>query len=174
MARTPDDNPNPAQSEQDLDWQAFLYVSREMGPAESAAFERRLEQDQLACEVVAHAVEMVGAVTASIEITQPPAAFQTARRPWMRIAAAAAVALLCLALFQSLRRNQPALSPAFVSRQIPPGMHEAGLIALWTESQEQAEDSPEPEPDNESSDFTVPDWLLAAVESAEDKKVEEN
>src|SRR5690606_22872574 len=46
----------------DLAWLAFRYVAGELDEAEASAFELRLEHDLSACEAVAEAVELAGAV----------------------------------------------------------------------------------------------------------------
>jgi anti-sigma factor RsiW len=55
----PPDRQGPAE---ELDWLAFQYISGELTPAESEAFENRLATDQFARERLAAAVELAGSV----------------------------------------------------------------------------------------------------------------
>lgn len=48
-----------------LPWQAFCYLAGDLDPAEAAAFEARLADDQAAREAVAQAVELVQAIAAA-------------------------------------------------------------------------------------------------------------
>jgi hypothetical protein len=118
---------------QDLDWLAFRYVAGELDPAEAAAFELRLADDQLARDAVCRAVALAGRMataapqeaesSAEIATAPSPAAASpaaTARRypllsavraaGWM--AAGAAATLLGVYLSQPFASSPGASSPS--------------------------------------------------------------
>src|SRR5947207_5663100 len=81
----------------DLDWLAFQYVSGELTPAEAAAFEQTLAEDQAAREAVASVVQTADAVlalepshSAMICQSNPQRSTWRERARWMVAGAAAA------------------------------------------------------------------------------------
>ncbi len=67
--------------ETDLNWTAFQYVAGGLDEAERRAFEQRLDEDQLAREAVAAAVEIVGAVR--LVAPEPTPVFRLPAQPWL-------------------------------------------------------------------------------------------
>ena len=72
MSRVPKENSNLNKMNQsnqvnELEWLAFCYISDELSDLETAAFEARLENDQVAREAVANAVEQGQLVFATIK-----------------------------------------------------------------------------------------------------------
>jgi hypothetical protein len=151
---------------------ALRYVAGELGRDETAAFERRLDEDQVAREAVAEAVELAGAIAAA----EPAAAAvlpMTRRRTGLTIAAGLAMAAAaCVAWL-------------IVMAQGPVGPHEtesplaraseSSLVATlaWSTLREECVDQdiiglPETElaaaPDvDDASDHGIPLWLLDAA-----------
>jgi hypothetical protein len=78
----------------ELDWLAFRYVSRELTADEQAAFEARLARDVTACEAVAAAVELAGAVARASPGLAPS---RPRRKPALKLLASGAAAALALA-----------------------------------------------------------------------------
>jgi hypothetical protein len=57
--------------DREIDWQAFLYVSGEISPADAETFEDQLAHDQEAREAVAAAVKLLGKLAAARPATTP-------------------------------------------------------------------------------------------------------
>jgi ferric-dicitrate binding protein FerR (iron transport regulator) len=158
----PGDSPT---QDHDRHWQAFLYVSGEMSPAEAEEFEAQLADDQTAREAVADAVQLLATMAASVtpaatEITATPQSIPQSRH-FAALVTVAALVLVCLSLIhlrQSGRDNSPARE----------------LVSLWAESQSLTDDSVEADgaSNGEDEDLTVPGWMLAAVETDTGKKAE--
>ncbi len=154
--------------DREIDWQAFLYLSQEMSPAEIEAFEDLLAHDQEAREALAAAAVLVG----KLAIARPAApetlrVAPTAKRGTRRVAAAATIAASLLVCWL-LVRNAP--GPAS-----PSGDEARELISYWSEAWSPGEnDSADPTADDEESEVTVPSWMLAAVESPPPNATEEN
>lgn len=158
--------PDPAES--DLDWQAFLYVSGEMSPAESAAFERQLEENQAVREAVARSVKMLETMTIAPAVV---AEVKMARKRTSRwnivavIATVAALVLVSLVLVPSPNRQS--------------GERARDLVSLWAESEDLPEEGLDAEgsvalTNGEGSELIVPGWMLAAVRSDSKNKPEED
>jgi hypothetical protein len=100
------------QEHDDLDWQAFRYISAEMPPDEVAQFEEQLSTDQRSRESVARAVELAEALAVVItdrssdmdqRLAQPIRRAELAwwsRIGWIGVGAAATLA--CVLLFQTI------------------------------------------------------------------------
>ena len=159
----------PSPDDQDLDWQAFRYISGEMSADELAAFERLLGVDQSAREAVARSVELLGQMS-----TVPGSTVETVRpnrHPKIFAAVMTVAALIVVCLSFATFREAPTDEPGRT------------LIALWSEPRDP--DLLNDEPDDESDDelaavdgadadgLTVPGWLVAALESSSDDTSEE-
>jgi hypothetical protein len=154
--------------EREIDWQAFLYVSGEMSPAEAETFEDQLAHDQEAREAVAAAVKLVGRLAASRPAeTRALAALPVADRTTRKVAAAATIAASLLVCW-SLVRHSP--GPAN-----PSGEDARQLISYWSAAWSPGDNgSADSIADDEESEVGVPSWMLAAVEPAPPKATEEN
>jgi hypothetical protein len=182
--------------DREIDWQAFLYVSGEMSPADIEAFEDQLVHDQEAREAVAAAAVLIGklaaarpaapalpenstcnqavgwAVPTTIQRSgghSPPYVFDVPapERGARRIAAAATIAASLLVCW-SLARYSP--GPAR-----PSGEMARELISFWSEAWSPGENgAADATADDEDSEISVPSWMLAAVESPPTKAIEEN
>jgi hypothetical protein len=162
----------------DLHWLAFRYVSDEMSPDESGAFEQRLEVDQAAREAVAGAVEMGQAVVACRTDAVP---ILRVRRRWVHWAAGMA-ACLAVAIVGShgarLWRTAPAGDGSFVPSKLAPDAGQ-GLAIAWLMSDAHVEPA-DVRPDgwetviatgpdegtltgNEADEPEVPGWMFQAV-----------
>ena len=154
--------------DRDIDWQAFLYVSGDMSPADAETFEDRLATDQEAREAVAAAVELIGILAASRTTSTRSLPVVPIRDRGTRRVAAAATIAAALLICWSLVRTPP--GPA-----APSGEEARQLISFWSEAWSPSENgSADATADDEDSDIAVPSWILAAVESAPPKATEEN
>src|SRR5215469_1893648 len=138
------DNPD-----REIDWQAFLYVSGEMSPAEIEAFEDQLAHDQEAREALAAAAVLVGKLA-----TARPAApdalrvAPTAQRSTRRVAAAATIAASLLVCWLLVRHSPGPASPS--------GEEARELISFWSEAWSPGEnDSGDATADDEESEVVV-------------------
>ncbi len=154
--------------DREIDWQAFLYVSGEMFPADAETFEERLASDQEAREAVAAAVELIGKLVAARPAApQALPAVPTAHRGTRRVAAAATIAASLLVCWSLVRHAQ---GPA-----IPSGEEARELISFWSEAWSPGENgAADATADDDDSESTVPSWMLAAVESPPPQATEEN
>jgi len=95
--------------ETDLHWFAFLYVSGELSPADEAAFEGRLTNDQAAREAVFSAAELALALDYAVPADPPVVSPERRSRPSRMLPWAIAAAAACVALAVGLsflgRRN---------------------------------------------------------------------
>src|SRR5207253_583735 len=94
---------NKHEFKDELDWQAFCYLSGEVNAAEAEQFESRLADEQAAREALARAVELTQAVAAAESQTdvafvpvRRSAADWSARVSWMAVGGLAAVLLAIL------------------------------------------------------------------------------
>jgi anti-sigma-K factor RskA len=157
-------NPEP---ESDLHWTAFLYVSGELTPEESSAFERRLDEDQDAREAVASAVELSGALA----LLGPDRSLKIpARRIWrwaIPLAAAACLAAAVLPFSRAPRPTSPAASEVAEAwsglRANPVGESDAEWMARAAETP-----SIEAVEDEVPSERAIPSWLLSATSAVRD------
>jgi hypothetical protein len=175
-------------SRQDLDWQAFLYLSGEMSPSEAAAFECLLAEDQEAREAVASGAGLMGAVTAaSGSVAEPPAPLpaQTAGRHLPKLVAATAIAaLLFVGASLFLARHGASPTQELSDDRLPDlnAVELRDFLAHWDDSarsiwnggDEEDEEVERVAPGDESDALDVPGWMLAAVESGREQSVEEN
>jgi anti-sigma factor RsiW len=172
----------------DLGWLAFRYVAGELSPDEQAAFEARLDTDQLVREAVAREVELaqavaiaagsltpVGAVvTPAAQADARPVRFALSARSigWMVVGAAASLAIGLL-IGSGWNADQP-LKLAKDTRRA--AVEE--LAGYWHPIEADSDSSDEPaareaqvateDADNElAADDGVPTWLLAALEPEE-------
>lgn len=165
-------NDNSTTDDQDLDWQAFRYISGEMSADEVAAFEQLLGVDQAAREAVARSVVLLGQMST---VAVPGSIVETVRqnrRPaaFAAIVTVAALIVVCLsfATFNRQSTDEPGRT----------------LIALWTEPRDPNLLNDEPDSDSEdelaamdgddADGLAVPGWMLAALESSSDDASEED
>lgn len=153
----------PAES---LRWTALQYVLGELSPAEHAAWETRLADDEACCAAVAEAALLVanlqpasrpsGAVVPATPVTVPARFSRTGLGA--ALSALAATAALAAVLLQS---PQPSTGDA----------EQARLASLWHQdaARAAADDDADPLDDGAelAADDRIPDWLLAAVSLAE-------
>ena len=163
--------------ESDLHWTAFLYISGELAPEESSAFERLLDEDQDAREAVASAVELAGALA----ILGPE---HTRKRPARRIRAwaipLAAAACLTAAALPFLKAARPPSPDASEVAEAWSGLrgHSGGesddeWIARVAETP--SAEAVELSEDDASVERALPSWLLSATSaSRDDARREEN
>lgn len=158
-----------------IDWQAFLYVSGDMSPAEIEAFEEQLAHDQEAREAVAAAAVLIGKLAAARPAAQgakpaapdPRPVVPAAERGARRIAAAATIAASLLVCWLLVRNSQGPARPS------PEEARE--LISFWSEAWPPGENgAADAAADDEDAEIIVPSWMLAAVESPPTKATEEN
>ena len=154
--------------DREIDWQAFLYLSGDMAPAEIAAFEDQLAHDQEAREAVAAAAVLIGKLAeARPAAPDPLPVVPTPDRGTRRVAVAATIAASLLVCWSLLRSSQGPASPT--------GEEARELISFWSEAWTPSENgSADATADDEDSESTVPSWMLAAVESPPPKATEEN
>ncbi|MCX7421873.1 MAG: hypothetical protein NT013_20320 [Planctomycetia bacterium] len=174
-------------SQNDLDWQAFCYVTGELSAAEVTAFEERLATDEGACEAVARVMEFnltVAAVMADatccaggspvfdtesiVAVGGPPTLRkgEIAVLPsrWNSavltvIAASAIAATIFVAVGSSVLTGHKVAKRDGSDR----------LVAAWTHGEavrNQADEDNDP-PDADDDDLDPPDWMLAAVTDEE-------
>jgi hypothetical protein len=162
------------QAEQ-LDWEAFRYITEEMTSVEIEAFEQRLATDQAAREAVAEAVELTQAIAScehdSVSVaTRERTPTRAARLAWMTLGALACLMLITAVQTWKPNGNAPIDPPSAASNQ---------LAELWSkardESQEddwqagwftESEDTTSLDSAKEHEDVTAaPSWMLAAVSS---------
>lgn len=135
----------------ELDWQAFLYIAGEMTEPETAAFELRLANDQLAREAVARAVELTEtvsachfdldeqAVGAQVEVSRGARRFGwRSAVVWASLGAAASL-LLVLAL-QGMWSNDSPVAGSFPSQSDLPNESTGELAEAWSETREPLND----------------------------------
>jgi hypothetical protein len=164
--------------ESGLEWQAFLYASGDLSPAESAAFEAKLESDQAAREALAEAVRTTELIS---QAHCQPATVRRAYRShwisqagWMSVGAAAC--LLLVVGVQTVRRSN--LDASWLSSNDAPADVSAQLAADWVEVrlEQLRDDAPveaaawmvdsEAMPIDVEGEVAVPEWLLAAASPA--------
>jgi len=153
-----------AAGDQDLAWQAYLYVSGEMTPAASSKFEERLAADQDAREAVAQAVDLWSMLAAAPQAAVPA---RPVRRQRSAIAAVLATMAALIGVFFSLNRGPSA----------PEGEATGDLVSLWTASQDLSDDETDGTGTDQVGDqdeLTVPGWMIAALETDADDDTEEN
>jgi len=148
-------DPNDNHGEdRDLAWLAFRYVAGELGAAQSAVFERRLGEDQVAREAVAEAVRIAGTVTSASKAIRRVSRIKT-----RALLATSACFFLVASFFVSRRPSEPA--------------SEAALAVAWSGITQSAEEIPERNDLVEESPFHdmteaestegPPAWLVEAV-----------
>jgi hypothetical protein len=154
-------------TKQDLDWLAFRYVAGEMTDDESAAFELRLADDQLARDAVVEAVQL-GECIVAIESQTPVVAVASApaQGRWMEffLAAAACGLLIATVAYQSGERSSPGISD-----QVAEAWSQR-LDTDWSDIPGDdfavnPEESDVPEAGETAMTSDVPDWMLEAVRS---------
>ncbi len=152
--------------ESDLSWTAFLYISGELSPEESSAFERRLDEDQDAREAVASAVEMAGAVAV---IGRDLPVKQTVRRLRIWAIALASAACLALAVVPWLRLSRAPSTDAAEVAEAWSGLRatsrvesDAEWVARLAESPS-AETAEGIEAEDDPAERALPSWLLSAT-----------
>jgi hypothetical protein len=172
---------NPMECEE-LDWLAFRYVAGELDSDEQADFERRLAQDQAACEAVAKAVELTGAIRAVEATSLPPVqlAGVPSRRWSLRMAAclSACAAILLIVYFQF---SLPTESGPTVRSDPSSVTDKTELAVVWSEIRAELGDQ---ENDtwawsevidlgdsasaaDDTDSLITPDWMFSAAIAAE-------
>lgn len=162
----------------ELDWQAFRYVSGELSSEEAASFELRLAIDTLACDAVARVTQLGCAVAWVCDqdegsVAEPQAALErlivtiresrpvSSRSRWAGalLTAIAASAVAAAGLVMSL---SPGLSS---SNKLAKRKGAERLVAAWArgEAVRNALDDDDEAASWQESDLDPPDWLLAAV-----------
>ena len=153
--------------ENDLGWTAFRYIAGELSSDEAEAFEVRLADDQAAREAVAASVQVTQAVASisnDIAAADETADQQRGRNRWAAVAIVASA--VCLLMASSVLFTQPDSQPGLSQSdaradQIVDAWANAGdptiplLDDIGVNGLEESDDV-EPE-------FTVPEWMLAAV-----------
>ena len=149
-------------NENDLDWLAFRYISNEMTPPEAESFEWLLADDQAAGEAVARAVDLSQAVAAVPQQVLPLRSHSRRARPIRWIAAAAAVLVGSIFIFQSFHNSSElkALAKVWAKRlgQEAFDLNDPALLA----------DSEDPMSLDDENDLTVPSWMIEAVGGGSD------
>jgi hypothetical protein len=141
----------------DLDWLAFRYVADELAPDKAAAFEERLAHDPEACNAVARAVELIGAIAGagceaptatrprvSVVVAGPQRAADRARSRWLVWVAVAAAAVLAVAvslpwLGSDKSGSQPVERAVAPDEGFPDANEDspAELALLWSETRDE-------------------------------------
>jgi ferric-dicitrate binding protein FerR (iron transport regulator) len=148
-------------SNDDLDWLAFRYISNEMTQAEADRFEQRLGEDQLAREAVARAVAWTEAVASVPHKGSPtPQAISMPRMRWFAVAAAGLAASVMV--FHSVRNS---LDLKTLARSFAEHMGPDTFRVADTELIADSDDSTSSEDD---SDVSVPSWMIEAVVGSSD------
>ena len=176
-----------------LGWQAYLYASDQMSPAEREAFEERLDSDQQTREMVAQVVQLthtLGALPAEAfepRVESPSAAVEGERRVlpaglsnshwrqpagWMAVGAAAC--WLLLMAWSAVDRSGNSSRSDSSSRPV---------VLAWTEYAGQPNDSvdeiesdaaddrttrPSEVASDVEPDLAAPDWLVSAINLADE------
>lgn len=183
------------ESQSELDWSAFCYAAGDLAPAEAAAFEQRLADEQPAREALARAVELTQAVAAA-ETLEPVVVVHTGRSLWGRsqwgrrlawMAVGSAASLLIAAVVGTAWREAGSAVPAGTgelaaawsqTRQELSSASDGGLgeNGLWypdhfeTMSSRAGNEQDDAEQDDAEEDDTTlaatPSWLTAAVLSS--------
>lgn len=157
-----------SREEIELAWQAYRYIAQEMTPAETTAFEDRLDVEQSAREAVARMSEIQYAVRAlPCEAFRPRVRILKVVAPaaWMSLGIAASL-LVMVALPSMGRLMEGGLRPTAGSPQ------ETEVALAWTPAEQDAVDveAPAGEMTAESGDFETPSWITAAVVREDDEK----
>lgn len=190
-----DINSNISANNEDLNWQAFLYVSGEMPGSEVAAFEDQLDSNSdnwnpTACEAVANAVRLGDAVVQAFD--EAPAATTSVPEPvsqsdapvsrdrfarWASLLAPA-IAVVGVGWMLASLHSEPAVKEV-VSQPVEPTVVDTAddtafageMVRLWVESESSlglTADEPQLLTAADVPDTLVadvPDWLVAAVQS---------
>jgi hypothetical protein len=175
-----------AAEREELDWLAFLYVAGELAPDEHDEFERRLANDQLACDAVSRAVKVTQAIRTAEEVK--PVAVSPVRRARLRrslhlAACLSACALVVIVCHWLLRDSESTLTDVSEA----PSTAQAELAVVWRETRLEVADQqsdvwtlPQVNDSGDSptapggpSHLEVPDWLLSAVALEADRKSRE-
>ncbi|MCA1686749.1 MAG: hypothetical protein LC745_12430 [Planctomycetia bacterium] len=146
----------------DLAWLAFGYATGDLDPDASAAFERRLGEDQWAREAVAEAVLLADSVALAAKAER--------RGRLGRRAAAVALAAACLAIAAGPRLLAPPRAAAPAAAVAAAGPEAVALAWSGLRQEAEAVNGPEPddtidwptEPAAEPGD-AIPHWLLEAA-----------
>jgi anti-sigma factor RsiW len=162
--------------ENELDWQAFCYLSGELNEAETEQFEARLADDQAAREALARAVELTQAVAAAESqagaVVIPAgrgAADWSTRVSWMAVGGLAAVLLAILwsgAVGPAWQGRNAAgrieLASAWMAAREEIKLAGFGGPALGDDAADDAAFSTDLRSDNLAID-EAPSWMTAAV-----------
>jgi hypothetical protein len=130
------------QPENQLEWSAFCYAAGELSPAEAAAFEELLAQDQSAREALARAVELTQAVVSAeslvpVTVARSQSSVWTRRLSWMAVGSAASllVALVWSAVW-SPSGLQAYLAGGAASKA-PSAEESRELAQVWIQTREE-------------------------------------
>ena len=155
--------------DQDLEWQAYCYISGELSAEGLEAFEARLVDDQQAREAVARAVELVHAIALAVPRTveQPLPARLSRRSTWPRrlawMAAGATAALVLVAIALNWQAIPNPFGPVPIDRR--------QLAEVWSQTRDEVRQIVHSEPielpplmdTDHSAEDTLPSWMTAAV-----------
>lgn len=171
-----------------LDWQAFCYVTGELSLEQTAQFEDRLATDQLAREAVASALETLQLVTAAESLT--PAVQVRPRKTWqqsgwqrglawMSLGAAAAL-LLAVALPRIWNATQnedwqsagltPELAVAWSKTAAHSELGDLYVPADAAQDDDANDDDSEMNDSEPASRHAAPAWMVAAVRGLAEPK----
>ena len=177
------------ETQDQLAWEAFQYISGDLTGGERETFESRLAADQSAREAVAAAVEMTQAVNLALEaelVTIPQPAMQARGNAWaphswiLSAAMGAAACLLIMLGVQQLQqsKNKADRSSPSVESATPEPIHDTALAARWSQIRQQDSELWGEEVDSdftdgladwelaEEAEDSAPDWMMAAVSAA--------
>jgi hypothetical protein len=171
---------------EELDWLAFLYVAGELAPDERRDFERRLANDQLACDAVSRAVDLTQTIQAVGEVK--PVTVSPVRRLRLQhslrlVACLSACVLVAIVCHWLLRDGKS--TPTHVSEG--PSTAAAELAVVWSETRLEFADQQSdarallqvndfddsPMASEGTAALAVPDWMLSAVAIEADRKSQE-
>jgi len=164
---------------------AVRYVAGELGRDEEAAFELRLDEDQVAREAVAEAVELAAAIAAMGPAIAPVLPYGRRRASTIALTISGLAAAACLAWFFALPpapapapRTTPSPAPVAIGHATPSETVTLAWSSLRLDVADGTDDSsellalndelPPPSPGEveESSDRGLPLWLLDAASLA--------
>lgn len=153
----------------DLAWLANCYVAGELSAEETAAFEARLENDEAACEAVAHAMELNLAIAAAFESSPLAARHIPLKQPsrWTGVAITAVAATALVAASVALMIGHGSATNGIARKD---GTER--LVAAWASGEAARNNAADDELIEVANDADLdpPDWMLAALTVADVKE----